>query len=167
MRTLLILGLGLLLAACVGARNTDVPPEQTYGHRADEEESGGRRTIDVTPPDSEEQYFYYPAVLDTIHVRPALFESELAANDQVPVDVLVKGSLPDACTELHDVKQERFGHIIQVRLETRRPQGAVCATVIRPFRFYFKLDGMYGPGSYNLKINGKNVPFSIRGRQAG
>lgn len=167
MRVLLILMLSILLAGCVGSRNTEIRPEDTYGHRAEEEGPGGRRTIEVTSPDSARSYFYYPAVVDSVHVRPALFDSELAADDQVPVEVLVKGSLPDACTELHDVTQERFGHIIDVRLQTRRPQGAVCATVIRPFRFYLKLEGMYGPGSYTLKLNNRNYPFSVRRREAG
>ena len=166
MRILTFLLLSILYAGCAGSRNTEIPPEDTYGHRAEEEGPGGRRTIEVTPPDSAERYFYYPAVIDSVHVRPALFDSELTADDQVPVEVLVKGSLPDACTELHEAAQERFGHIIQVRLQTRRPQGAVCATVIRPFRFYLKLEGMYGPGSYTLKLNGREYPFSVRRREA-
>lgn len=163
---LILIGL-LFLASCVGSRGGEIPPEQTYGHRAGEEGPAGRRTVEVTPPDSNQTYFYYPAVFDTVHVRPAFFDSGVAENDQVPVEVLIKGSLPDACTELHDVTQERFGHIIEVDLETRRPQGAVCATVIRPFRFYLELEGMYRAGSYTLKINDKIIPFDVRRREPG
>lgn len=167
MRSALIPLLALALASCMGSNDVQVPPDETFGHRVEEEGPAGRRTIDVTPPESDQRYFYYPAVLDTVHVRPAPFDSDHAVDDQVPVDVLVKGSLPDACTELHDATQERFGHIIEVKLQTRRPQGAVCATVIRPFRFYMKLQGLYGPGSYTLKLNDKIIPFSVRERQTG
>lgn len=167
MRSVSIITGLLLLASCVGPRNAEIPPEEVFGHRETGEGPGGRRTLTVTQPDSAESYFFYPAVFDTVHVRPAFFGSEHAENDQVPVEVLVKGSLPDACSELHDVTQERYGHIIEVTLETRRPQGAVCATVIRPFRFYFKLEGMYAPGTYTLKLNKEPIPFSVRRREAG
>ncbi len=157
----------LVLSACMGSRDVQLPPDEQYGHRADDEGPGGRRILEVTSPESEESYFYYPAVLDTIHVRPAPFDSAYVVDGQVPVEVLVKGSLPDACTELHDLVQERLGHIIEVRLQTRRPQGAVCATVVRPFRFYFSLEGTYAPGAYTLKLNDKIVPFMVRERSRG
>lgn len=166
-RPVLIASCIVLLASCMRASSVAVAPEEAYGHRPEEGAQGDRRTVEVTPPESGQRYFFYPAVLDTVQVRPAFFDSEMAENDQVPAEVLVKGSLPDACTELHDVSQERFGHIIEVQLQTRRPQGAVCARVIRPFRFYLALEGMYGPGSYTLKINDKVVPFTVRRRVAG
>ena len=167
MRSVSIIAVLLLLTSCLGPRNAEIPSEEIYGHRNSAEGPGGRRTLTVTQPDSAESYFYYPAVFDTVHVRPAFFGSEHVENQQVPVEVLVKGSLPDACSELHDVSQERYGHIIEVTLQTRRPQGAVCATVIRPFRFYLKLEGMYGTGSYTLKLNNKPIPFTVRHREVG
>lgn len=167
MRSFSILILTLALSACMGARNVEIPPDERFGHRAEDEGPSGRRTIAVTAPESQQDYFYYPAVLDTIHVRPAPFDSAYMVSEQVPVEVLVKGSLPDACTELHEVDQERFGHIVEVRLQTRRPQGALCATVVRPFRYYFRLEGMYAPGAYTLKLNEKIVPFDVRERRTG
>ena len=158
-RTASFLVLALYLAACVGSRKTELPPDEQFGHRFDETGPEGRRTLDVTPPDSSGSYFYYPAVLDTVHVRPAPFTPGHSA---VPVEILVKGSLPDACTELNEVRQERFGHLIEIELETRRPQRAVCAMVIRPFRFYLELEGEYVPGDYTLKLNDRVYPFTVR-----
>ncbi len=86
---------------------------------------------------------------------------------EVPVEILVKGSLPDGCTELHEVSQERFGHIIHLNVRMRRPQGSVCTRVMRPYRFYLRLDGLFEEGHYTLKLNERVFPFAIRMRPAG
>ena len=156
-----------VLEGCVGSRDVEVPPDEQFGHRFESEGPEGRRTFEITPADSSVSYFYYPAAVDTVHIRPAPFESQEVQSDTVPVEVLVKGALPDACSELHDVTQERYGHILEMRIVTRRPQGAVCASVLRPFRFYLRLDGLYGPGSYTLKLNNRAYTFSVRAPEAG
>ncbi|MEX0600492.1 MAG: hypothetical protein WD021_11235 [Rhodothermales bacterium] len=156
-----------VVASCTGSKEVEAPPDERFGHRFVDQGPEGRRTIDVTPPRSGAEFYYYPAVIDTVQVRPASFTTGLAESGQVPVEVLVKGSLPDACTELHDVDQERMGHLIEIRLEMRRPRGVVCAAVARPYRFYLALDGLYGPGSYTLKLNRKVFPFGIRPPDAG
>lgn len=162
-----LLALILITAAgCAASRPADVPPDERFGHRP--EEDGHRVTVTVTPPDSSTSYFYYPALFDTVHIRPAPFDPARPVDaQQVPVELLIKGALPDACTELHDARQARYGHIIEIELETRRPQGAVCANVVRPYRFYVMLDGTYGVGSYTLKINGRVYPFVVEAPDAG
>ena len=44
----------------------------------------------------------------------------------------------------------------------RKPQGAVCDAVRRPYRFYLTLEGLYAPGNYTLTINATEVPFAVR-----
>jgi hypothetical protein len=149
-------------AGCAAVRPAALPPDEQFGHRPGAAEDGGRLTLAITPPDTTVRYFYYPAVFDTVHVRPAPFDGARPVDaQQVAVEVLVKGALPDACSELHTVRQERFGHIVEVRLEMRRPQGAVCASVVRPYRFYLMLDGGYGAGAYTLKLNDRPVAFVV------
>lgn len=158
--------LAVYLAACAGSRKVEVPPDEQFGHRFESEGPEGRRTIDITQADSVGRYFFYPAAVDTVHIRPAPFTADSVAVEAVPVEVLVKGALPDACSELHGVKQNRYGHLIEVRVEMRRPQGAVCASVMRPFRFYLRLEGVYEPGSYSMKLNDWVYPFSVRAPEA-
>lgn len=158
--------LGVLLlvgAGCAGSRAAEeTPPDQRFGHRYEEEAPDGRRTIAITPPDSAMAYFYYPATFDTVLVRPAPFDVNIPAQGQVvDVEVLVKGAFPDACMELHTIGQERTGNIINATLEMRRPQGAICASVRRPYRFYVALEGRYGLGNYTLKLNGEAILFQI------
>ena len=105
-------------------------------------------------------YLVTPAVLDSVAVRPA--QRVAPPGEAVPVEILVKGALPDACSELGEATQTRAMNLIDVTLTMRRPRGAACAQVVRPFRFYLPLDGTFPPGSYTLKVNGAAYPFRIR-----
>lgn len=170
-RPLLVAGLVLavgLATGCAGPRAAeDVPPDERFGHRYEDDAPDGRPTIAITPADSAQTYFYYPATFDSVHVRPAPFDAARPADgQQVVVEVLVKGAFPDACMQLHAMEQERTGNIINATLQMRRPQGAICASVRRPYRFYVMLDGRYGLGNYTLKLNDEAVPFEVRAPSA-
>ena len=150
-------------AGCAGSRPTEPPPEQRFGHRFEPGTAEAGAAIVITPPDSAANYFYYPAPVDTLHVRPAPFRADVpAAAQQVPVELLVKGAFPDGCMEMHEARQIRSGNIINVDLQMRRPRGAVCAGVARPYRLYLLLEGRYGVGAYTLKLNGEPFTFQIR-----
>ena len=161
-RCYVVLGLFLLclIVACTGPRSSvDEGPDNQYGHRFEERAPDGRRTITLAAPTADGSYMYLPATFESIVVRPA---PATDVNDEVRVEVLVKGALPDACMELHKFDQERAGNLIEAALEMRRPQNTVCMSVWRPYRVYLMLDGSYGVGSYTLKINGVAAPFEIR-----
>jgi len=153
-----------LLAGCLGTRSAeDVPPDQRFGHRYEDDAPDGRRTLSITPADSATDYFYYPATFDSVNVRPAPLTLDVpATSPAVEVEVLVKGAFPDACMELHQVDQERVGNIVNATLEMRKPQGAICASVRRPYRFYVMLEGRYDFGHYTFKLNDKVFPFEVR-----
>jgi hypothetical protein len=73
----------------------------------------------------------------------------------------VKGSFPDSCTDLNSVKQTKIEHLINMTLDMRRPKGVVCASVMRPYRFYVLLDGEYESGHYTLKLNDRANTFVV------
>lgn len=155
------LGACVLLVGCGSSKPEPVPPDARFGHRYEDEGPEGRETVVVTPPEEGQSYFYYPVYIDTVHVRPAPFETGQSVQE-IPVEVLIKGAFPNSCNELSGVEQERAGSIINVQLTMRKPKGAVCAGVERPFRFYLRLEGGYGPGNYTLKINDTDYAFTIR-----
>jgi len=160
--TTLVAALAIVAGACVVGRRAERPPDERFGHRYSDEEGGNRETMVIRPPDSTQEYFHFTAPFDTVHVRPAPFETTAPDSvHEVPVEVLVKGSLPDACVELHHLEQERMGHLLRARLQIRRPRGAVCATVIRPYRFYFMLPDRYEPGHYTLNLNDRIIAFRV------
>ncbi len=150
-----------LWSACIGPR--PLAPDDQFGHRYLGQAPDGWETLTLTPPDSTEAYWYYPVPIDTVHVRPAPFRLDLSpAMQAVPVELLIKGSLPDACSELDSVAQERAGHLLRVQLWMRRPQRRSCRPIVRSFRFYLTLSDSLASGSYTLKLNGRVFAFEIR-----
>lgn len=158
------LALAAGLAACAGAGRPR-PPDDEFGHRYGGVAPDGRETVLLAPPDSNVAYVTLPAVLDSVVVRPA--RAGAPAGAEVAVEALVKGTLPDACTVLDEAVQERASHLVRVTLTMRQPHGALCAQVVRPFRFYLPLTGAYAPGSYTLFVNGVAYPFRIRAEGGG
>jgi hypothetical protein len=154
-RTVLALVAVAGLASCTNLRSAEPIPEDQFGHRADETE-GGRITTVIGPEDESQVYRYADAFVDEVQVRPAP-----PAPGPVSVEILVKGAFPDACTDLHEVAQTRAGNLVEVILTTRRPQNALCASVLRPYRFYLLLEGDYAAGPYTLKLNGTVHPFEV------
>ena len=172
MERLRALGLGalagvlLFASGCGGGREVTIPPDQRYGHRYDGPDSLGRPTLDIEPPRDGVNYFYYPAYIDSVHIRPALPSPDAATGvvdslQAVPVEVLVKGIFYDACLALDDLEQERSANFVTVTLTMRRPKQAVCTSQVLPYRFYFPLEGTYRPGAYQLRLNGTVYPFMV------
>lgn len=154
---LLAVALGGTLAACGGSSATaDGPNRDRFGYRVGTDPN--RETVLLQPISDSTRYLVYPAVVDSVAVRPA---GRPATGDGVAVEVLVQGALPDACAELTDVTQSRDSHFVTVDLMMRQPRETVCAAVVRPFRFYLMLDGSYEAGSYTLRFNGDAVPFQV------
>lgn len=151
--------LAVVISGC-GAFGGSRSPDDTYGHRYGGVAPDGRETVILAPADSTTPWLTLPAILDSVAVRPAVAAAPAGAD--VPVEVLVKGTLPDACTTLDEAVQERIGHLVNVTLTMRQPHGALCAQVVRPFRFYLPLEGIYAPGHYTLTVNGAAHPFRIR-----
>ncbi len=80
----------------------------------------------------------------------------------VAVAVTAYGQLPDACTQLDRVRQDRHGSGIDVTLTTRRESGAACAAAPQPFikTFQLMVDG-FAPGLYFVTVNGVQGNFQI------
>jgi inhibitor of cysteine peptidase len=80
----------------------------------------------------------------------------------VMVSVTAWGELPDPCTRLDRVRQERRGSGIDVTLTTRREAGAECAAAPQPFvkSFQLMIDGL-APGLYAVTVNGVPGSFQI------
>ena len=150
----------LLSMGCSASRQTTVSADEQYGHRYDGKAPDGRETHVIVPADAGEEYAIHPAVFDTVHVRPQ--QTEVSEGTHVNVELLVKGSFPDSCTRLHSLTQERTGNIVNIALDMRRPRSAICASVVRPYRFYVELEGQYSVGNYTVKLNETVRTFTIR-----
>lgn len=163
------LGAGLaasgVLAGCglLGGRAAP-PADARFGHRHAARADADRETLLIAVPADSASFLVFPAVVDSVLVRPE--RAVLPPGDSTAVEVLVKGALPDTCAELARVTQTRTGRYVSVSLAMRTPRGRVCAAVARPYRFYLPLDGHFAPGNYVLRLNGAAHPFQIRERAA-
>ena len=148
----------VLLAACVGCAASEqsaAPQDTGFGERVDDG-ADGRATVVITSVPNAADYDVSAAPYESVDVRVGSMTS-----DGVPVELLIKGALPDSCTELHGVNQTRSGDEVIVQLQARRPNNAMCATVVRPYRFYLTLEGMFDSGFYTLELNGVRQNFNV------
>lgn len=144
----------LLIAGLNGC--TPKPPQSSFGNH---EPETGRETVFIKAPQSGTNYTFGLAIVDEVEVRQ---EAIPANQNQAAIEILVKGALPDGCTELHEAKQSQVGNQITVSLNTRRPTNAICTMALRPYRFYLLLDQKLSAGTYSLVFNEKQVPFTVK-----
>jgi hypothetical protein len=123
----------LWLAAC-GGQPTPAPP-----------------TTDI-PPGS---LLYSQAVVDGIDIL-------ILESFPVQVNVIAHGNLPDGCTQIDEIRQQRDGNSFQVTIIAARPAGAVCTEVVVPWEKTIGL-GVYGlpAGTYTVDVSGVMGTFDL------
>ena len=79
----------------------------------------------------------------------------------VQINVIARGNLPDPCTEISEVLQEREGNTFFVTIKTYRPPGP-CIQVLAPFEEIIPLE-VYGlpAGTYTVDVNGVQATFDL------
>jgi inhibitor of cysteine peptidase len=80
----------------------------------------------------------------------------------VQIHVVAKGHLPDSCTTVGEIAEERDGDTFRVTIATTRPEGKSCAQVLTPFEETIALD-VYGldAGTYTVDVNGVTGTFTL------
>lgn len=71
-----------------------------------------------------------------------------------------RGILPDGCSSLGAISQERQGNTIVVTVTTLR-SGEVCTQVIQIVDQQVRLQGDFPSGSYVVRVNGMEARFTI------
>ena len=79
----------------------------------------------------------------------------------VQVQVIASGNLPDPCTEIYEINQEKEGNTFFVTIKTYRPPGP-CIQVLAPFKETILLE-VYGlpAGTYTVDVNGVQGTFDL------
>jgi len=79
----------------------------------------------------------------------------------VQINVIARGNLPDPCTEISEVLQEREGNTFFATIKTYRSPG-LCIQVIAPFEEIIPLE-VYGlpAGTYTVDVNGVQATFGL------
>ena len=79
----------------------------------------------------------------------------------VQINVIARGNLPDPCTEISEVLQEREGDTFFITIKTYRSPG-FCIQVLAPFEEIISLE-VYGlpAGTYTVDVNGVQGTFDL------
>ena len=77
----------------------------------------------------------------------------------VQVHLIVNGYLPNPCTEIYQIIQERTGNHFSISISTFRSPG-ICIQIIVPFEEVIPLE-VYGlpAGTYTVEVNGVQGTF--------
>ena len=90
-------------------------------------------------------------------------EIDILTLESFPVQIFViaSGYLPDPCTEIYQINQEREGNTFFITIETYRSPG-FCIQVLAPFEEVIPLY-VYGlpAGTYTVKVNGVQGTFDL------
>ena len=82
-------------------------------------------------------------------------------SDPVQIQAVVSGSLPDPCTAIGEIVQQREGNAMVVTITTVREPDVICAQVITPVEEIVALEGEFPSGEYTVEINGVVRPFRV------
>ena len=89
---------------------------------------------------------------------------ELLLMESFPMQMraLVRGDLPDGCTEISHSGQTTEGNVIRIDLFTRRPAGAICTQALVRYEENILVDILGLPaGDYVVSVNGVEASFSL------
>lgn len=90
-------------------------------------------------------------------------EIEIVTLESFPVQVhvIARGNLPDPCTEISEVLQEREGDTFFITIKTYRSP-RFCIQVLAPFEEIIPLE-VYGlpAGTYTVDVNGVQATFDL------
>jgi inhibitor of cysteine peptidase len=75
---------------------------------------------------------------------------------------VVSGHLPDACSEISGVDQNRRGQTIDIEITSSSPEGALCAQILTPIEETISLDlaGLLA-GQYTVNVNGTVTTLTL------
>ena len=112
-------------------------------------------TQDNKSESKDGDYIYGPAVVESTEIL-------VLESFPVQIHVIAKGYLPDGCTEIDRVEEERNGNTFTVTITTKRPKDMMCTQAIVPYEKVVPLD-VYGlkAGTYNVNVNSVTDSFEL------
>jgi hypothetical protein len=67
--------------------------------------------------------------------------------------IIIRGYLPDSCTEISAISDRLEGSTIVVTVETQRPADLMCTQIIMDFETTYTLTSAPGRGTYTIDVN--------------
>jgi len=133
----------VMLSGCTQA------PDSANGSATDSD------TQDNKSGSKDRDYIYGTAVVESTEIL-------VLESFPVQIHVIATGYLPDGCTEIDKVEEERDGNTFTVTITTKRPKDMMCTQAIVPYEKVVPLD-VYGlkAGTYNVNVNSVRDSFEL------
>jgi inhibitor of cysteine peptidase len=142
---MVMLGATLLVAACAGSRSPEAP--STGGPGAGPSQPGQGQIPDQTAP----------GLLTVSQVDVLILESF-----PPQITAKVEGWLPDGCSEVGDITQQRNGFTIDVTITVRRLTAGACIAIAPQVSRSIRLNGSFAEsGAYRVRVNGVEKAFTL------
>mgnify|MGYP001047557168 CR=1 FL=1 len=118
----------------------------------------------VEPPLAEEPPATEEPVGELV-IKPAPVDGvELLLLESFPLQMnaIVRGNLPDGCSEISHSDQTTDGNVIRIDLYTRRPADAICTLALVAYEETIPVDILGLPaGEYVVSVNGVEASFTL------
>lgn len=142
---MLMVGATLLGAACTGSRSPEAPSTGAPG-------TGGSQPGQGQIPDQTG-----PTLLTVSQVDVVIQESF-----PPQISAKVDGWLPDGCSEVGDITQQRNGFTIDVTITVRRLSAGACIAIAPQVTRSIRLNGSFAEsGTYTVRVNGTEKSFTL------
>ena len=151
MKTLTLIWLGLaallVLTACGPTSPTPTLPPQPSS------------TLPASTPENAATPFSGATPIPDVATVESLLVTSQSLNE---VEVTIKGYLPNPCTTISQIEQQRTGDAFRITLNTVR-DGAACIEVISPFEQAVTLDTTdLAPGTYTVSVQKASITFVLK-----
>ena len=145
-----LLGVTHLAAACAGGRSPEAPSTGKPGAgplQPGQGQPGQGQTPDQTGP----------GLLTVEKVDVIIMESF-----PPQITAKVEGWLPDGCSEVGDITQQRDGFTIDVTITIRRLSTGACIAIAPQVSRNIRLTGSFAEsGAYRVRVNGVEKSFTL------
>lgn len=147
--TILFIAFAVILSGCV-----DEEQEGNISGNTTDNSQGTTGTNNSQETDGED-YIYGTANVESIQILTL-------ESFPVQVHVIAEGYLPDGCTEIDKIKNEREGNVFNISIGTKRPKDAICTQAIENFTetIPLKVQGLEA-GNYTVNVNGVTGSFEL------
>jgi hypothetical protein len=98
-------------------------------------------------------------LVEPIHVDSV--DVLVGTGEPASVDAHVQGVIGDGCSTLHSTTQARSGSTVTISIMRERPADAICTQIALLYDDRIRLEGTFARGSYVLRVNGVERPFSV------
>jgi inhibitor of cysteine peptidase len=140
-----LLSVTLLGTACSGSRSPEAPS------------TGKPATSPTQPGQGQTPDQNAPSLLTVDKVDVLIMESF-----PPQITAKVEGWLPDGCSEVGDITQQRSGFTIDVTITIRRLSTGACIAIAPQVSRSIRLNGSFAEsGAYTVRVNGVEKSFTL------